>query len=506
MHPPPRFPTHQLDSEATLTAAQSTISGAACEHEAISLANQPTSANTSSAVFPGLPAIAAEFDASDIEVTLTTSLFMLFGGFGPILWASMSDFYHVRRFLYLVSLLIFTGASVGCALSINVYMLLVMRLVQSVGTSVTISVGAGTVSDCWEVIERGTAFSTLFVGQFVGPLVGPILGGGLTTALGWRSTFWFCAGYGIFLFAFLFFFLPETYRMEGMWEPLSEKPGNSAAASSLLQYADSSDEEDDARTIADGGDDVDVENGNDDDMYEASIAPPPDPKTSLNPIKSVYLLRHLFVLLIALETGSVFGTMFTIETIIPDLFESTYGFVSWQTGLSYLGAGIGNVIGSYVAGALSDELLKRARQKRGGIPKAEDRLTLNAWPGGLFLVPLGVLVFGWGLNAHWTVWVAIVAFGIVCFGMSQVYAAGQAYLVDSVPGQGASVAAASNVMRTGMACILSLVAQPVVNAIGPGYLSVALAGLNLFGMLLFFIVKVKGQDLRIRAGYGDNQA
>ena len=37
---------------------------------------------------------------------------------------------------------------------------------------VTISVGAGTVSDCWSITERGVAFSVLFVGQFFGPLIG----------------------------------------------------------------------------------------------------------------------------------------------------------------------------------------------------------------------------------------------------------------------------------------------------------------------------------------------
>lgn len=210
--------------------------------------------------------------------------------------------------------------------------------------------------------------------------------------------------------------------------------------------------------------------------------------------------------MIALETGSCFGTMFTIETVIPDLFATTYGFASWQTGLSYLGAGMGNILGSFVSGRVSDYLLKRARQKRGGAPKAEDRLTINAWPGGVVLVPFGVLMFGWGVNAQWIVWIPILAFGVVCFGMSQVYAAGMAYLVDSMPGQGASVTAASNLMRMSMAAVLSLIAQPVVEAIGPGYLSVLLAGLNMFGMFLFFVVKMKGQDMRRWAGFGDNHA
>lgn len=37
---------------------------------------------------------------------------------------------------------------------------------------VSMSVGAGTVADCWQLTERGSAFSFLFVGQFLGPLIG----------------------------------------------------------------------------------------------------------------------------------------------------------------------------------------------------------------------------------------------------------------------------------------------------------------------------------------------
>lgn len=85
-----------------------------------------------------------------------------------------------------------------------------------------------------------------------------------------------------------------------------------------------------------------------------------------------------------------------------------------------------------------------------------------------------------------------------------VYAAGSAYLVDAIPGQGASVTAASNVVRMTLACILSLIAEPVVHSIGSGYLAVILAGLNVIGMCFFVAVKFKGQKLREKAGHGDN--
>ena len=40
-------------------------------------------------------------------------------------------------------------------------------------------------------------------------------------------------------------------------------------------------------------------------------------------------------------------------------------------------------------------------------------------PGGYVLVPLGVLIFGWSVYSHLTVWASIIGFSVVCFGMSQ---------------------------------------------------------------------------------------
>ncbi|KAI7872314.1 major facilitator superfamily domain-containing protein [Spinellus fusiger] len=412
--------------------------------------------------FPALPYIAKDLNTDAVGMSLTTSLFILFGGIGPILWASMSDFYHIRRSLYLSSLIIFIVASVGCGLVNNAWVLVVMRCIQSIGTSVTNSVGAGTVSDCWKVTERGSAFSILFVGQFFGPLIGPIIGGGITTLFGWRSTFWFCVGYGTFLFCFLFVFLPETYRVEHVWDTPFPTSNNLAH---LSKESGGNQKENKDINIEAGYTSVEDDTSD----HDANIMEKP-PTRILNPFKSITMLKHLFVLLIAI-----------------------------QTGLSFIGAGVGNLIGSYVSGRLSDYLLKRSRQQRGGECKVEDRITLNAWPGGYILVPLGVLLFGWSVYAKLTVWSSIVGFSIVCFGMSQVYSAGSAYLVDAIPGKGASVTAASNLLRMVMACILSLIAHPVVGSIGPGYLATILASLNIIGMSCFVIVKLKGSTLRKRA-------
>ncbi|KAI9476379.1 MAG: major facilitator superfamily domain-containing protein [Benjaminiella poitrasii] len=494
----------------------------------------------STVYFPGIPSIKSELNASEIEITLVSSLFILFGGLGPIFWASMSDYYFIRRFLYLAGLLIFIGASIGCAVANNIWLLIVLRCIQSIGTSVTMSVGAGTVADCWQITERGSAFSFLFVGQFLGPLIGPIVGGGVTSGAGWRSAFWLCTGYGTFLFLFFFFCFPETYRLDHYWDheqilsklqsqttlvndshsklvpphlpSLLSQSAPGSSSSSLMQQDNIGHQTKDGKRM------VPSEDVSDDGGHQAIVTPTAStssttrhdssyriPTRSFNPFKSFSMMQYIFVCFVAVEIGFCFGTMFTLETLIPDIYYVHYGFNSWQTGLSFLGAGIGNVLGSLVSGRLSDYLLKRSSQKRGGIYKAEDRLTLNAWPGGFFLIPLGVLLFGWSIMARFSVWPAIIGFSILCFGMSQVYTAGSAYLVDAIPGKGASVTAACNFFRMTMAAILSMVSPIMGSALSIGYVSVLLASLNVIGMCLLVYIKFKGIHLRRSAGFASKK-
>lgn len=169
-------------------------------------------------------------------------------------------------------------------------------------------------------------------------------------------------------------------------------------------------------------------------------------------------------------------------------------------GLSFLGAGVGNTCGAIINGFLSDRLLMRARAKRGGKPLAEDRLTANLWSCGFVFMPFGLLLFGWGIERRLSYWTGIVGFGVHNFGMNQIMTATSAYLVDAVPGEGASITAAANLVRMVVACVLTLVVNPLVSAIGPGYTMVILAVLAFASMALLAIVKFYGP--RIRRHYG----
>jgi MFS family permease len=228
----------------------------------------------------------------------------------------------------------------------------------------------------------------------------------VTTAAGWRSVFWICAGYGVFLFLFLFLFFPETYRLDHQWDQTftqlqSQTNLAKRQPSPVVNTSTDSINENDSSVKLPHATST-VVNTTPPEQNPHTLAIPS--KSRFNPFQSFSMLKYLFVCFVAIEIGFCFGTMFTLETLIPDLYYIHYGFDSWQTGklqlllffifvcqlisyllnlkysgLSFIGAGLGNVLGSIVSGKLSDYLLIRSKNRRGGISKAEDRLTLNAW-------------------------------------------------------------------------------------------------------------------------------
>ena len=93
-------------------------------------------------------------------------------GIAPVFWASFSDYYRIRRFLFILSMGIFGLASLGGALVTNIWGLVVLRCVQALGASCGQSVGAGVIADCYPIEQRGAAFGKYFFGVFFGPLIG----------------------------------------------------------------------------------------------------------------------------------------------------------------------------------------------------------------------------------------------------------------------------------------------------------------------------------------------
>lgn len=336
-----------------------------------------------------------------------------------------------------------------------------------------------SVADIYDVHERGNALGIYFTGQFAGPLFGPIFGGYLVERWGWRSVFWLLFVFGCILLAMVVFAMEETYREESVWGKESK---------AIEKNKDQDDEK--RSNPVDESDQLDISEQN--TVTESKM---------MNPFASLALLRHPFVLVFSMATGFAFGGMFAIENMLPELYTNVYGLSSGIIGLTFISPGLGEVIGSLFSGKLSDYFLNRAKKQRGGDAIPEDRLAPNVWPAAFILNPLSFFLWGWPVQLGWSVWVSIIMFGVQCFAMVQVFNPAMSYLVDSVSDRGASVTAAANLVRMIWSCVLSLIANPMTQAVGAGWVTFFFGMLNFAWAFLLLLMKIKGPQIRAWSGY-----
>lgn len=109
--------------------------------------------------------------------------------------------------------------------------------------------------------------------------------------------------------------------------------------------------------------------------------------------------------------------------------KSTYGFSALSTGLIYLSPFIGGVLGTAVAGKLSDVIVRAMSRRNGGLYEPEFRLVM-AVPVAITTV-IGLMGFGWSAQIHDAWIVPTIFFGVISFGCSLGSTTAITFCVDS---------------------------------------------------------------------------
>lgn len=114
------------------------------------------------------------------------------------------------------------------------------------------------------------------------------------------------------------------------------------------------------------------------------------------------LFRSPIVFLLSLYVGVIYGYLYLLFTTITSVFEEQYNFSQGSVGLTYLGLGVGSLIGLFILGATSDRLLNYLSTKN-GVTKPEYRLPPMI--PGAFFVPISLFMYGWTAyyKTHWIV-------------------------------------------------------------------------------------------------------
>ena len=139
-------------------------------------------------ITPAIPMIAKSFGILPVDVNVAISTYLV--TVAVLIPASgwMADRFGIRR-VFIAAIAVFTLASIGCAASVSLPMLVAMRVLQGVGGAMMVPVGRLAVLRFSGKSDLVRAIALLTWPALAAPVVAPVLGGGIATLGSWRWIF-----------------------------------------------------------------------------------------------------------------------------------------------------------------------------------------------------------------------------------------------------------------------------------------------------------------------------
>ncbi|KAG1718412.1 major facilitator superfamily domain-containing protein [Suillus lakei] len=409
----------------------------------------------SSTFVPCIPQIAKDLDLTHAVVSLTFSLTILANAIGGLVWAAYSSFYG-RRSMYLLGMPLLCVGSCGVAMSTSLQSLSFWRFVQTFGCAGGVSLGTGVIGDIYELGERGTAIGVFWGVTLVGFGVAPSIGGAATQYWSWRNLHYSIGAWGLLEMLLIYLLFPETSH-----------PG----------------------TL-----------GIDKLMHRRWIH-----ITWVNPLSSLWLLRSPNLFATMLASALVLINSYVLFVPMAYTIGVRYGITNEAIiGACFLPRGLGNFIGELVAGHLSDNAVRRWREKRKGVWCPEDRLRAT-WIGGLIVVPLSICASG--LITTYVGGPIGLALNILCLGVNGVgidlvLNPIASYNVDVVHSRSAEVTAAYLASKSLIISTATALVIPSIERIGVAWTDIIAAVLALIGQGIIFLTIRYGDRMRASVDVG----
>jgi EmrB/QacA subfamily drug resistance transporter len=155
-----------------------------------------------------LPAIEASFSLDAVSLSWIITAFLVATGMFLLPVGKLGDVSGNVK-LFKLGLILFTLASLACAVSPSGTWLIVARFVQGIGSAFTSTTGQAILVANFPARNRGQVIGISVSSVYAGLATGPFIGGFLTQLLGWHSLFFVAAVLGIFSTVIAFAFLAE---------------------------------------------------------------------------------------------------------------------------------------------------------------------------------------------------------------------------------------------------------------------------------------------------------
>jgi DHA2 family multidrug resistance protein len=312
-----------------------------------------------------------------------------------------------RKRLLMLSILLFTGASMLCGAAITMPMLIVARILQGIGGGGMQPLAQAILLESFPPIQHGKAMAVYGTGIVVAPVIGPTLGGWITDSYSWRWIFYINLPVGI-----LAFFLAGMFVEDPPYLRIASRGVIDALGFGLM-------------ALWLGSLQLVLDKGQEADWFEAVwirwtlaisivafLAFIARELTVREPIVQLHVLLNRNFTVGTLVTGVYGFVLYASTALLPLFLQTLLGYPALDSGLAVSPRGIGSMASMVVAGMLASRIDGRWMLMFGffvfgvstlmlshlnlgiGMTSVVVPNILNGFAGGFVFVPLTTMAMG----------------------------------------------------------------------------------------------------------------
>ncbi|MFK4568538.1 MFS transporter [Enterococcus sp. UD-01] len=390
-----------------------------------------------------LPTISKDMNVPMNQSEWIVSIYLMIVCACLLLFGKIGDSFGKIK-VYRIGTVIFTIGSLLCGFNHSLSFLLFARLVQGIGSSMTMATNSGIITEVFPLKERGRALGSIGAFVSLGSIAGPGIGGLILSHFSWSYIFWINVPVGILTILIGEKFLPKDIIKSGK---KVDMPGFSLFAIFIMTFF--------------GGIFIGQEIG----------------FTSILALGLIILAIVAFVIFIKIEQKSqqplitfsifknrvftislitavlIFSSNFFVNVVIPFYLQNGRGLPASKAGLLMMVFPLLMVVGSPISGYLTDKIGTRI-------------LTFS----GLVLLSITSLMYMF-LSQNTPLWYYILATGIMGLGNALFQSPNNTTVMSSVTKENLGVAGSLNsfARNLGMVLGIALATTILYNAMSAAY-------------------------------------
>ncbi|MBO0471958.1 MFS transporter [Enterococcus sp. DIV0242_7C1] len=367
----------------------------------------------------GVPMNQSEWIVS-IYLIIVCACLLLFGKIGD-------SFGKIK--VYRIGTIVFTIGSLLCGFNHSLGFLLFARMVQGIGSSMTMATNSGIITEVFPLKERGRALGSIGAFVSLGSIAGPGIGGLILSQFSWPYIFWINVPVGIITILICEKFLPKDITKSGK---KVDMPGFGLFAAFIMTFF--------------GAIFIGQELGFTAILpivlfilaLVAFIAFLRIEKRIEQPLISFTIFQNKVFTMSLITAVLIFSSNFFVNVVIPFYLQNARGLPASKAGLLMMVFPLLMVVGSPISGYLTDKIGTKL-------------LTF----AGLILLSITSLMYMF-LNQGTPLWYYILATGIMGLGNALFQSPNNTTVMSSVAKEDLGVAGSMNSFARNLGMVLGI--------------------------------------------------